>query len=69
MPERYIRPPLVAEEAPSAWVAVWRFRALLLLFLAVVVAVVVYLLFAVHHPGEGSPGVGGLAVPAATVAR
>ncbi|GAC1440154.1 MAG: hypothetical protein NVSMB55_03770 [Mycobacteriales bacterium] len=38
MGERYVRPPLVAREAPAAWIALWRFRvtALALLVLLVV---------------------------------
>ena len=40
--ERWVRPPVVAREAPAAWLAVWRFRlvalvALLLVALAVLV--------------------------------
>jgi hypothetical protein len=65
MPERYIRPPLVAEEPPSAWVAVWRFRVVLIVLVAAVAALVLYLLFGLHRAGEGSPGVGGRSVPAA----
>ena len=43
-PERYVRPPLLAREAPAAWVAVWRFRllALVVLALLVLLAVVVF---------------------------
>lgn len=42
--ERYVRPPLLAREAPAAWVAVWRFRliALVVLALVVLLAVVVF---------------------------
>jgi len=42
--ERYVRPPLLAREAPAAWVAVWRFRllALVLLALLVLLAVVAF---------------------------
>ena len=39
--ERYVRPPLLAREAPAAWVAVWRFRLLALVALAVLVLLAV----------------------------
>jgi hypothetical protein len=36
--EHYVRPPLVAREAPAPWIALWRFRltALALLILVLV---------------------------------
>lgn len=37
MPERYVRPPLVGPEAPSAWAAAWRFRLVTLILLAALV--------------------------------
>jgi len=37
MGEHYVRPPLVAREAPAAWVAVWRFRATGLALLVILV--------------------------------
>ena len=37
MGERYVRPPLVAREAPPAWIARWRFRVTALALLALVV--------------------------------
>jgi cytochrome bd-type quinol oxidase subunit 1 len=35
MGEHYVRPPLVAREAPPVWQAVWRFRVTALALLAV----------------------------------
>lgn len=66
MAERYIRPPLVATEAPSAWASVWRFRVVLLLLFALLAAGVLLVLVVVFHPnGERNPGVGAARVPAA----
>jgi hypothetical protein len=59
MAERYVRPPLVAQEAPSAWTARWRFWTLLLILAG---AVVFLLLWFIHPNSESSPGVGALAV-------
>ena len=44
MAESYVRPPLLAREAPPAWRAAWRFRlgALLVLGLLVLLAVVAF---------------------------
>ena len=41
MPERWVRPPLLGREAPSARAAAWRFRLLALLTIAVLVTLVV----------------------------
>ena len=38
MAERWVRPPVVAREAPPPWRARWRFRLLALLLLALLVA-------------------------------
>jgi hypothetical protein len=42
--EQYVRPPLVAREAPARWIAVWRFRAtaLALLVLLLILGYVVF---------------------------
>ena len=37
MGEQYVRPPLVAREAPPRWIALWRFRATALVLLVLVV--------------------------------
>jgi hypothetical protein len=42
MGEAYVRPPLVAREAPSPWLAVWRFRVTALALLVLVVIVGYY---------------------------
>ena len=42
MGESYVRPPLVAREAPPAWLAVWRFRVTALALLVLVVIVGYY---------------------------
>lgn len=34
MREQYVRPPLLAREAPARWVGVWRFRLTALVLLA-----------------------------------
>jgi hypothetical protein len=35
--EQYVRPPLVAREAPARWIGVWRFRLTALALLALLV--------------------------------
>jgi hypothetical protein len=44
MGEHYVRPPLVAREAPARWVVLWRFRitALALLVLIVILGYVAF---------------------------
>lgn len=59
MRERYIRPPLVAPEPRSERVAVWRFRALLLLALVALAVVCLVLVLQLSPGGEGAPGIGG----------
>lgn len=59
MAEHYVRPPLVAREAPAAWLAVWRFRAAALLLLALsVLALVLLLRHFVTGADAQDPGVG-----------
>jgi hypothetical protein len=60
MSERYVRPPLVAREAPPAWVAVWRFRVTALALLALIL-VLGYIAFE-HLSGAASqdPGLSSL---------
>lgn len=38
MAERWVRPPLVPREPAPAWIAVWRFRLIALLLLALLTA-------------------------------
>jgi hypothetical protein len=42
MGESYVRPPLVAREAPPPWLAIWRFRVTALALLVLVVIVGYY---------------------------
>jgi len=66
MAETYIRPPIVASEAPSQRAAVWRFRAYLLIA-AVLFVVGVFLIFkAITGNANDNPGVGTNQMLAAT---
>lgn len=59
--ERWVHPPVVAREPAPAWIAVWRFRLLALLVLALLV-VVAFVLFRQFTGATGQdPGVGALA--------
>lgn len=64
MTERWVSPPLVAREAPPAWVAVWRFRLLALLLLGLLVLTAVLVLRQVTGANAQDPGIG--AQPVAT---
>ena len=61
MPERWVHPPVVAREAPPAWIAVWRFRLIALVLLAVVVLVAVAVFRQVTGANAQDPGIGALA--------
>ena len=69
MAERYIRPPLVGAERPAGGpLAVWRFRVVLLVMFAALVAGIVFLVaYLIGGNNEGSPGVGAPAPQAASV--
>jgi hypothetical protein len=55
--EDYVRPPLVAHEPPSPAAARWRFRVVVGLLFAVIVAGIATLLFTVILANnEGNPG-------------
>ncbi len=60
MGEQYVRPPLVAREAPPAWIAVWRFRLAALLVLAVLVLLGYRLFQEFSGATDQDPGVSGL---------
>ena len=60
MPERWISPPLVAREAPPAWIAVWRFRLLALLLLALLVLIAVLVFRQVTGANAQDPGIDAL---------
>jgi hypothetical protein len=62
--ERWVRPPVVAREAPPAWIAVWRFRLVALVVLALLVLAAVLVFRQVTGANAQDPGVG--ALPAAT---
>jgi hypothetical protein len=56
--ERWVRPPVVAREAPPAWRARWRFRLVALLLLALVVAGGVQLFRVLSGATAQDPGIG-----------
>lgn len=59
--EEYVRPPLVAAEAPSPTAARWRFRLVgLVLLLATLVLLTWVLLVVTGVTGGENPGIGGL---------
>ncbi|HVA61685.1 MAG TPA: hypothetical protein VNG13_14290 [Mycobacteriales bacterium] len=56
MAERYVRPPLVATDPPSAWAAKWRFRVILYALALIFVGLVVLIIFVIHpFNSETSP--------------
>ncbi len=67
--ERYVRPPLLAREAPAAWIAVWRFRLVALVMLAVLVLLAVLLFQQLTGSTAQDPGVGALSTLTATLLR
>ncbi len=56
MPEQYVRPPLVAAEAPSTSRARLRFRVLGIILLAVLTATVVLIFLKVSNVTSEDPG-------------
>ena len=60
MGERWVRPPVVAREPAPAWVAVWRFRLLALLVLAVLVLIGIVVFRQFTGANAQDPGVGAL---------
>lgn len=60
MTERYVRPPLVAQEAAPAWRAVWRFRLLGFVLLALLVLVGVLLFRSFNGATAQDPGLDAL---------
>ncbi|MCW2681355.1 MAG: hypothetical protein JWM62_2756 [Frankiales bacterium] len=55
-----MRPPVVAREAPPAWVALWRFRLVALLVLALLVLVAVLVFRQVTGANAQDPGIDAL---------
>ncbi len=50
-------PPVVAREAPPAWIAVWRFRVLALVLLAALVVLAVVVFRQVTGANAQDPGI------------
>ncbi|MCW2543203.1 MAG: hypothetical protein JWM40_755 [Frankiales bacterium] len=67
MPERYVRPPLIAREAPNQAFAVWRFRIVALLVLLILAVLVGYGMIKALGIGNEDPGFGGSARHTITV--
>jgi hypothetical protein len=55
--ERWTSPPLVAREPAPAWIAVWRFRLVLLVVLALLVLLAVLLFRQLTGANAQDPGV------------
>ena len=60
MGERWVSPPTVARELAPAWIAVWRFRLLALVLLALLVLVSVLAFRQFTGANSQDPGVGAL---------
>ena len=56
-----MRPPVVAKEAPPAWIALWRFRLVALVVLALLVLLAVLLFRQVTGANAQDPGIEALA--------
>ncbi len=54
--ERYVRPPLVPTEAPAAWRAVWPFRVVVLLVLALLTVGLAYAYSVLNDAASQDPG-------------
>ncbi|MCW2606288.1 MAG: hypothetical protein JWO60_981 [Frankiales bacterium] len=54
--EHYVRPPLVPREAPAAWRAVWPFRVVVLLLLALLTVGFAYAYSALNDTAAQDPG-------------
>jgi hypothetical protein len=65
VPERWVRPPVVAREAPPRWIAVWRFRLVALVVLALLVVIAVLAFRQFTGANDQDPGIG--ALPALSV--
>lgn len=60
--ERWVSPPVVAREAPPAWIAVWRFRLLALILLAALVVLAVIAFRQVTGANAQDPGIDAIGV-------
>jgi hypothetical protein len=52
--EDYVRPPIVAHDAPHRQIRKWRFPAVIVLLLAAVLVAVVLIAWAFIHDGNGN---------------
>ena len=55
--ERWVSPPVIAREAPPAWIAIWRFRLLALVLLAALVVLAVVVFRQVTGANAQDPGI------------
>jgi hypothetical protein len=60
MGEQYVRPPLVAREAPAPWIAVWRFRVTALALLVLLLILGYYVFQHLSGATAQDPGLGSL---------
>ena len=58
--ERYVRPPLLAREAPPAWLARWRFRLAALTVVALLALLTVLVIQVLTGATAQDPGVNAL---------
>ena len=52
--EDYVRPPVVAHDAPSRQIRRWRFPAVIVLLIAAVLVAVVLIAWTIIHDGNGN---------------
>lgn len=55
--ERWVSPPVIAREAPPAWIGIWRFRLLALVLLAALVVLAVVVFRQVTGANAQDPGI------------
>ena len=60
MRERWVHPPVVAREPAPAWIAVWRFRLLALVLLALLVLAAVLVFRQLTGANAQDPGIDAL---------
>jgi hypothetical protein len=66
MPETYVRPVTGAHEPAPEWHAVWRFRAVALVLLAVLAVATVWAINKALHVGDQDPSTGVPSAPPAS---
>ena len=69
MAEDYVRPPLIAREAPNDAFARWRFRIVAFILLFLLAVVVAYGMIKALGIGQEDPGFGGSARHTITVPK